>query len=116
MQPLLRTFLFAANLFDGIDPNKKCPAPHETDTCGAQFSDILHLIQNAINYALFLAGMLAIVFVIIGGIRYALSQGNPQALQQAKKTLTYAIVGLLVSGMAFAIVNFFSLGGKGLFQ
>ena len=104
--------LFALSLLDGV--GSACPTGGGQH-CNVGVSDLLRLLQNAINYALFAAGMLAIIFIIVGGIRYAASQGNPGSLEQAKKTITYAIVGLLVAGMALGIVNFFSLTGGGIF-
>ncbi|HSX48356.1 MAG TPA: hypothetical protein VLF41_02555 [Candidatus Nanoarchaeia archaeon] len=64
------------------------------------------IIANLINILMFFAGVLSVIFVIIGGIRYATSAGNPTAVQGAKKTLTYAIGGLLLSLLAVVIVNF----------
>ena len=50
--------------------------------------------------------MLAVVMIIIGGINYALSQGDPGKVKKAKDTILYGIVGLVVSLLAFAIVQF----------
>lgn len=52
------------------------------------------------------AGGLALLIVTIGGLKYVISQGNPQATQQAKDTILYALVGLVISMTAFAIVTF----------
>jgi hypothetical protein len=51
-------------------------------------------------------GALSLLFVTIGGFRYVASQGDPQAAARAKGTITYALVGLLVSICAVAIVTF----------
>lgn len=58
------------------------------------------------NVLIFLVGTAAVIFLIIGGLRYVLSQGNASAVEGAKNTILYAIIGIIVAVMAFAIVNF----------
>ena len=52
-----------------------------------------------------LAGI-AVLFVIIGGFRYVISNGNPQDMTKAKDTIIYALIGLVVALSAEAIVSF----------
>lgn len=62
---------------------------------------------NAILGVLYsIAGALAVVFVIIGGVRYTLSGGDSSKIAQAKNTILYAIVGLVIVLLAFTITNF----------
>jgi hypothetical protein len=63
------------------------------------------LIVQATKIILALTGMLAVLFIIIGGLRYITSGGSPEAVKSAKNTVTYAIIGLVIAVMAFAIVN-----------
>jgi len=51
-------------------------------------------------------GALSLLFLTIGGFRYILSEGDPQASAKAKGTIIYALVGLVVSISAVAIVTF----------
>jgi TRAP-type C4-dicarboxylate transport system permease small subunit len=51
-------------------------------------------------------GMLAVVFVIIGGIQYVTSSGDPSATAKAKNTILYAIVGIVLALSAFAVTGF----------
>ena len=44
--------------------------------------------------------------LIIGGIRYTTSNGDQQAVQNAKNTILYAVVGLVIATLAFAAINF----------
>lgn len=53
-----------------------------------------------------IAGVVAVIFIIIGGYKYVISQGNPQAVQKAKETIIYALAGLVIVMMAFTIVQF----------
>jgi len=59
----------------------------------------------AINRAFSWAGVIAVIMVVVGGIQYTTSNGNPQQAAKAKQTITYAIVGLAISLLAIAIVN-----------
>lgn len=61
---------------------------------------------NLINSLLTLAAITAIAFVIIGGIRYLTSQGDEEAVRQAKQTIINAILGVIFILLSVAIVNF----------
>lgn len=53
-----------------------------------------------------IAGGIAFLMVIIGGLQYVMSQGEPQATAKAKNTILYAVIGLAVCVLAFTIINF----------
>lgn len=55
-----------------------------------------------------LAGGFAFLFIIIGGIQILTAYGNDEKIGNAKKTITYAIVGLLISILSYAIVSIIS--------
>jgi len=63
-------------------------------------------VRQIINTVIYAVGIIAVVMVIIGGINYALSQGDPGKVKKAKDTILYGIVGLVISLLAFAIVSF----------
>jgi hypothetical protein len=63
-------------------------------------------LEKIINILLFIIGAIAVLMIIIGGIRYVLSAGDQNAVTGAKNTILYAVVGLVVAIMAYAIVNF----------
>lgn len=63
-------------------------------------------INSVKNIVFGLAGSLAFLFIVIGGVRYILSRGDPNATAQAKNTIIYALVGLIVTILAYAIVGF----------
>ena len=58
------------------------------------------------NVMLFLIGAISVIMLIIGGIRYVVSGGDSSAIQSAKNTILYAIVGVVVAILAYAVVNF----------
>ena len=63
-------------------------------------------IEIVSNILLFLIGLAAVIMIIIGGIRYTTSNGDPSQTKAAKDTILYAVVGIVAALMAFAIVRF----------
>lgn len=72
---------------------------------GQSEKTISETIGDVINTILFIAGILSVIMIIYGGIRYTTSAGDSSKITTAKNTLMYAIVGLVVSILAYAIVN-----------
>lgn len=62
--------------------------------------------HNAINTVLYVAGLLAVVMIIVSGIQMTTSAGDSGKVAKAKQTMTYSIVGLAIVLLAYAIVNF----------
>ena len=67
---------------------------------------LMNTIQTIINVVLGVIGLVSVAMIIIGGIQYATSAGDPQKANKAKSTILFAVIGLIVSLLAFAIVNF----------
>jgi hypothetical protein len=63
-------------------------------------------LKQVTNVLIFLIGAIAVIMVIIGGLRYTTSAGDQSALTSAKNTILYSLVGLVVAFMAYAIVQF----------
>ena len=61
--------------------------------------------QSLLSGVFGIAGAVAVVFIILGGIKYATSQGNAADLQKGKDMIVYSLVGLVFIIMAFAIVQ-----------
>lgn len=66
---------------------------------------VWHIVLNIIAIILNLAGYLAAGYIIYGGFKYILATGAPDAVTKAKTTITNAVIGLVISIMAVAIVN-----------
>ena len=60
-------------------------------------------ITNTVLYAV---GIISVIMLIYGGLRYVISGGDSKKVTDAKNTILYAIIGLIISILAFAIVNF----------
>ena len=69
-------------------------------------NDLNSIITIIINTLIFGIGIVAVIMIIMGGINYATSQGDPAKVKKGKDTILYGIIGLVVSLLAFAIVNF----------
>ncbi|MDP3993794.1 MAG: hypothetical protein Q8P75_02320 [bacterium] len=65
-------------------------------------------IVEVINIALFVVGLLAVVFLIIGGFRYITAAGNEEQVEGAKQTIFHAIIGLIIVILSFVIVRVIS--------
>ncbi|MET0980224.1 MAG: hypothetical protein ABWX90_03150 [Candidatus Saccharimonadales bacterium] len=60
---------------------------------------------NIVEMILQLVGYIAVGFIIVGGYKYMISAGSPDGMVKARKTITNAVVGLLISIFSVAIVN-----------
>ena len=50
--------------------------------------------------------MVAVIFIVIAGLRFVTSNGDANTVSSAKNTIIYAVIGIVVAVMAYAIVNF----------
>lgn len=94
--------VFAANnltLGEGVNSARSDEQPTNLFGAGGVF-------QTVTNVLLFIIGAVSVIMLIIGGVRYTISQGDSSAVTSAKNTILYAIVGLVVAILAYAVVNF----------
>lgn len=66
------------------------------------------LVTNVIQWIIGIAGVVAVIFIIIGAIGYMTSAGDSGKLQKAKNTILYALIGLAIVGLAEVITAFVS--------
>ena len=69
-------------------------------------TDLYGTIGVILNIVYSIIGIIAVVMVILGGISYATSQGDPGKVKKGKDTILYGIIGLVIVIMAFAITQF----------
>lgn len=72
-------------------------------------------IVQVINFILTFLALVAVIFVIIGGFRILAAAGNDEQITKGRKTIIYAIVGLLIVFFARVIVGFFTGEIAGIF-
>jgi predicted membrane channel-forming protein YqfA (hemolysin III family) len=63
-------------------------------------------ITNIANALIFLVGAVAVIMVIIGALKFVVSMGDAKRIENARNTIMYAIVGVVIAMCSFAIVNF----------
>jgi len=87
------------------NPNSVGNTPSTTQSGGSQSSGfgnpitpntIEDVLKNIMNYLQLIAGTIATIFIIIGGVMYMMSIGDKDMLERAKKTLIFAIAGLAI--------------------
>lgn len=74
------------------------------DTGGAgtdSFADVLILVVQAL---ISLIGIFALLFIVVGGIKYIVAAGNGDAMESAKHTITSALTGMALAAIAYSIV------------
>lgn len=69
-------------------------------------SDFQALITKLLNVVFSIVGLVAIVMIVYGGFQIMISGGEEKKYEQAKKTITYAVVGLVVVILSYSILNF----------
>jgi ABC-type Fe3+ transport system permease subunit len=79
---------------------------NDTEVCKGKGETIAPIIQSIVNTLLFVIGTVSVIMIIVGGIRYTTSNGDAGRVKQAKDTILYSVVGLVVALSAFVIVNF----------
>lgn len=100
MNPLFHLAASASSIIDG-SLKQGCGA-----SCPKSNTLLSTTAPAIVNLLLYVAGGIAIIMIIFGGMRYVLSTGNPTKVQDAKNTILYAIVGLVIAVGAYAIVAF----------
>lgn len=73
---------------------------------GTARGDLASVILNIINYVLAIVGVVALAFLIYGGFRYITSGGSEDVVEDAKRIIINAIIGIVVIGVSAALVNF----------
>lgn len=73
---------------------------------GTAQSNLPTAVTNVVNVLLILAGLVAGIYLIIGGVQYITSGSDTAGQDKAKNRILYAVIGLIVIGIAAAIVNF----------
>lgn len=92
-------YAFDLSISDGADSARGID--QATSLFGA--SGIFTTITNVM---LFVVGAISVIMVVIGGLRYVISGGNSTNITAAKNTILYAVIGMVISILAYAMINF----------
>ncbi|MBQ3470425.1 hypothetical protein IJH23_01780 [Candidatus Saccharibacteria bacterium] len=90
----------------GLTTLQKGAEAARCDGCPADLFGETGAFKQITNTILYIVGIIAVIMLIIGGIKYVLSGGDGKKVTDAKNTVLYAIIGLVISFFAYAIVNF----------
>ena len=63
-------------------------------------------VGNILTAIITILGVFCVIFVLVGGVQYMTSAGDTAKTEKAKKTILYALIGLVVCALAFGIVQF----------
>jgi hypothetical protein len=86
-----------------LDPNATGCADPDISASGTQ---VQQTIKTGINLFSIVVGIIAVVMILIGGVKYITSQGDAGNVTGAKNTILYAVIGLIVVALAQTIVYF----------
>jgi hypothetical protein len=97
-----------ANLQSGADAAHSGSTPSSlfSDTKNADGSVTQSAFHNIADTLIYIVGAVAVLMLIIGGLRYVTSQGSSDGVKQAKDTILYGIIGVVVAILAYAVVSF----------
>lgn len=97
-----------------VNPYGACDANSSSAICKGKGESLSEgFVKPTINIILWVVGVAAVIVIVVAGLKYVTSSGNPSAVSSAKTTILYAVIGLVIAITAYAIVNFVfkSFGG-----
>ena len=89
----------------GVRGGVDCAGGTENAT-GAGIFEEGGIFRTIVNTLLFIIGAISVIMIIFGGFKYVTSGGDSAGVTSAKNTILYAVVGLIVAVLGFAIVDF----------
>lgn len=102
----------AAALFEGAK-EQACAAltngsatPSSCSSAPAGEPSVNGIVALAINIFSWVVGIIAVIMLIVGGLKYITSSGDSSNVNSAKNTILYAVVGLVIVALAQVIVRF----------
>ncbi|MHC1716625.1 MAG: Mbov_0395 family pilin-like conjugal transfer protein [Candidatus Dojkabacteria bacterium] len=78
---------------------------YAADDTPPRLIEMTGVLDNVLQYIFPLAGLICVIFVVIGGYMWMMSAGDPSKVKQAQGTLTWAIIGLVFLLVVFAILR-----------
>lgn len=93
----------AAGVFDEACKNSKSVVCQQKNGADKKINSF---VEDLVRILFFAIGIIAVIMIIIGGIKYVTSNGDAGQVTSAKNTVLYSVVGLVVALLAYAIVNF----------
>ena len=107
--PAAASVAFADSISDSVCSGANSAADSTADaTCSSttNTTGLKTIAKKIVNVFSLVVGFVAVIMVIYGGFRYITSGGESGSVGNAKNTLIYAIVGLIIVALAQFIVHF----------
>jgi uncharacterized membrane protein len=102
--------IYAASTFFDNSKSEACQGANigsSSSSCDSSAGTSLNnIIKNAINLLSIIIGIIAVVMIIVGGVKFITSGGEASNVSSAKNTILYAVVGLIIVAFAQVIVHF----------
>ena len=99
-EQIIKGLCTGANLQFTDNPTNDCKGPNDAT---AKVNKVIHSI---INFLSIIVGVVAVIMIIIGGLRYITSGGSDTGVTSAKNTILYAIIGLIIVAFAQILTRF----------
>ena len=84
----------------------QCNVPEDDENSPTNGKSLMEVVQTILNVIISVLGIVTVIMIILGGVQYITSQGDPAKATKARNTILYGVIGLVVALLAFAIVNF----------
>lgn len=100
--------VFAAAPTGAVNVFKTCNGTNsDSSVCAAKNDDDVNsLVQIIVEILLWAIAVISVIMIVVGGLRYVISGGDAAQIKAARETIVYAVVGLVVAILSFAIVKF----------
>jgi len=90
----------ALNVYGACDGNSS------DAVCQAKSDQVTPIFQKIISLLMYAIGAVSVIMIIVGGIKFATSNGDANSIQSAKTTILYSVAGLVVAILGQAIILF----------
>ena len=97
--------VFAATDIDACKSLSSGSIAYDAAGCNNSSDQLPITIINILKVIIGISGLIAVIFIIIGGINYMTSSGEAAKIKKAKDTILYACIGLAICALSFAIAN-----------
>lgn len=97
----------ACNPICSLPEDETDPAQREAAGCGVDANDnVGNHVVNIINTVISILGILGVIMIVFAGQRLITANGNPAQIAQSKNMILWAVVGIIIGVLTWAIINF----------
>lgn len=90
-----------------VNPKSNCSSPIPR-VGGSNFATLGDLVSGLLNIVFYIAVFLAFYYLVWGALSYIMAQGKKENLAKARARITWAIIGLMITLLAFFIAKYAS--------